>query len=62
MSNPAFTALIDNFNVQLASMNRNNFKMYDPGDSEYFIDSIYYDSDEDKIMCNFKEDLRREGE
>lgn len=62
MANPAFITLIDNFNAQLAAMNKNNFKMYDPGDSGYFIDSIYYDRDKDKIMCNFKEDFRGEDE
>lgn len=62
MANPAFTALINSFNAQLAAMNKNDFKMYDPGDSEYFIDSIYYDRDKDKMMCNFKADSRREDE
>ncbi|KAA8676175.1 hypothetical protein ACFHWD_14445 [Clostridium sp. MT-14] len=62
MANPAFTALINSFNAQLAAMNKNDFKMYDPGDCGYFIDSIYYDSDKDKIMCKFKEDFEGDDE
>ncbi|MFL0197793.1 hypothetical protein ACJDU8_19810 [Clostridium sp. WILCCON 0269] len=56
MANPAFRTLINSFNAQLKTMNNEDFKLYDPGDCEYFIDSIYYDSNKDKIMCKFKED------
>lgn len=56
MPNLAFKALIDNFNAQLESMNKNDFKLYDPDNREYFIKKIVYDHDDDKFLCEFEEE------
>ncbi|WP_169738160.1 hypothetical protein [Clostridium akagii] len=52
----AFNTLISNLNAQIKALNDNNFKLYDAENREYFIDTIRYDKDEDKLVCEFKED------
>ncbi len=51
-----FNTLMSNLNAQIKALNDNNFKLYDTENREYFIDTIRYDKDEDKLVCEFKED------
>jgi hypothetical protein len=56
MSNPAFTTLMESLNAQIQALNKTGFKIYDGENREYFIDKLRYDSDEDKIICDFEEE------
>lgn len=56
MANPAFTTLMDSLNAQIQVLNKTGFKLYDGENREYFIGKLRYDSNDDKIICDFEED------
>jgi hypothetical protein len=56
MANPAFKSLIEGFNAQIKAMNKNDLKVYEPDNPEWFISGIRYDEKQDKIFYETKED------
>lgn len=56
MANPAFKSLIDGLNAQIAVMNENNLKIYDPDNPEFFITGIVYKAEDDLILFNSEVD------
>lgn len=56
MANPAFKSLLEGFNSQIKIMNENGLKVYDADNPEYFITSVKYDTNDDKLIFNTDED------
>lgn len=54
MGNAAFKSLIEGFNAQIKSFNKNNLKVYDEENPEFYITGIEYNEAEDKLV--FKTD------
>ncbi|MDU2155379.1 MULTISPECIES: hypothetical protein [Clostridium] len=48
--------LINSINAQIEELNKSNFKIYDSENKDYFIDTVSYCSEKDKLIVNFKED------
>ncbi|KOC33876.1 hypothetical protein [Clostridium botulinum] len=58
--NKALTVLIDSINAQLAVLNANDCKIYDEENPEYYLNEVYYNSEDDALKCRFKEELKYE--
>lgn len=56
MANAAFRSLVEGFNSQIQAFNKNNLKIYDVDNPEFFITRIEYNEDEDKLIFKTDED------
>lgn len=56
MSNPSFLALVEGLNSQIDALNKQGLNLYDEENRTFFIKKIQYDSNEDKLICNFEEE------
>lgn len=56
MANPAFKSLLESINAQIGSLNKNDLKVYDEDNPEFFITGIEYNQDNDKLIFRTAED------
>lgn len=56
MANPAFKSLIEGINSQIQALNKNNLKVYDVENPEFFITGIDYNQKDDKLIFKTEED------
>ncbi len=56
MANPILNSLVDGFNAQISVMNKNNLKIYDADNPEYYITGVEYRVDDDCIIFKTDED------
>ena len=52
----AITVLINMLISIIKTLNEHGFKLYDENDRDYYIDSISYCKDDDRLIVHFKED------
>lgn len=54
--NKALTVLIDSINAQIAVLNASDCKIYDEENFEFYIESVYYNQEDDRLYCRIKEE------
>ena len=52
----AIEVLINSINGQLQEINKSNFKIYDADNRDWFLESVEYCSEDDRLIFNTKED------
>ena len=52
----ALKVLLEVFNAILLVLNKNNFKIYDVENPDFYLSKIAYNEDEDRIIFDCKED------
>lgn len=52
----ALEVLINSLNAQIKELNNADYKIYDAENRDYFINTVSYCSEKDKLIVNFKED------
>lgn len=49
----ALEILINSINSQISEFNKENFKIYDSENPEFYLNAVYYDKELDKLFMNF---------
>ncbi|MBU3193489.1 hypothetical protein [Clostridium algidicarnis] len=62
MKNKAFKAILEALEANLNILNYNGFEIYDAENRNFYIESIEYNKEEDKIFVNFMESCIDKGE
>ena len=52
----AIDVLINSINGQLQEINKSNFKIYDADNRDWFLESVEYSSEDDRLIFNTKEE------
>lgn len=47
---------MNSLNAQMQALNETGFKLYDDGNRKHFTGNLRYDSNDDKIVCDFEEE------
>ncbi len=53
--NTCFEILMDILNNTLKILNSKGFHLRDPLNEDFYVESIYYDPNDDELYCNFIE-------
>lgn len=62
MKNKTFKLIMEALEANLKILNDNGFEIYDAENRDFYIESIEYNQEEDKIFVNFMENCIDEGE
>lgn len=54
--NRALEVLISTINAEINILNANDFKIYDGENPGFYLKKVYYNSEDDNIYCEFKEE------